>query len=109
MLELGVVHAGQHGDGEQRGVAGLLGHRAQSGRSRRRMHREEAHPHARRRCCGFRHGCRDVVQLEVQEALGSRVVDGTHGVGSGRSEQLEPHLEHADLGAQLLDEPTRGD
>ena len=104
LLKRGLVQAGENRHSEQLHRPGRLVRRRESFTARRAVDREVVDAHG----CGpggrSAHGCRDVMHLQVEEALGSRPEDHLDRGWADRGEELEAYFENADMLVSLVDE-----
>jgi hypothetical protein len=101
----GGVLTGEHGDGEDaERRAGRVDAGPQVGDAGAGVHGDEAGPEGAGAADGADHGVGDVVQLEVEEDLQLWVsaAELTDDLGALSDEQLEAHLEHADVAGEAL-------
>lgn len=104
--ELRLVHAREHGDGEELGLCpgGDLGAASERRRPSARVDREIVDAELDRRADRAGHRRGDIEELQIEEAArtgGMHQLDGARAV---RREELEPNFKDADLILQQLDE-----
>jgi hypothetical protein len=103
-----IVERGERGDREQVHPATRLDRRTlEHGAPSACVQREKLHAHIRRSTHGTRNGLGDVVQLQIEKAAHSLRANDVDCRRTAANEQLEPHLENANVIMQSIDPRAR--